>query len=114
MTSRPVALLLPQREREPGVLAADAEELRAREATIFDLPVELKRQDLEPPMAKHRRERPSDPGEELALIQRVLADTGGNRAKAARVLGISRVTLWKRMRRLTGAAPESSHSEASA
>jgi len=86
---------------------------QGNEVTIFDLPEELRRQDLEPLMAKHRRERPSDPNEELALIQRVLADTGGNRAKAARVLGISRVTLWKRLRRLTGAAPESTHSEAS-
>ena len=32
----------------------------------------------------------------------VLRDCGGNRAEAARRLGISRVTLWKRLRQLPG------------
>ena len=82
------------------------------EISIFDLPEELRRRELEPLMAKHRRERPRDPNEELALIQRVLADTGGNRAKAARVLGISRVTLWKRLRRLGAGATGHPPSEA--
>jgi PAS domain S-box-containing protein len=38
-------------------------------------------------------------------IQAVLEDTGWNRTKAAALLGISRVTLWKKMRRL-GLSPD--------
>jgi DNA-binding NtrC family response regulator len=32
-------------------------------------------------------------------LQRVLAETGGNRTEAARRLGVSRVTVWKRMKK---------------
>jgi transcriptional regulator of acetoin/glycerol metabolism len=32
------------------------------------------------------------------MIQRVLEQTGGNKAEAARRLGMSRTTLWKRLR----------------
>lgn len=38
------------------------------------------------------------PEEETALILRTLAEVGGNKAEAARRLGMSRTTLWKRMR----------------
>jgi two-component system response regulator AtoC len=37
---------------------------------------------------------------ERALIQRALDDAGGNRAEAARRLGLSRVTLLDRLKRL--------------
>ncbi len=52
--------------------------------------------------------RPTSPAEEDLVslaelqrrhIQRVLAATGGNRAEAARILGIDRSTLYRRMRR---------------
>lgn len=33
-------------------------------------------------------------------IRQALAATGGHKTKAAQLLGISRVTLWKRMKRL--------------
>jgi PAS domain S-box-containing protein len=39
-------------------------------------------------------------------IQAVLAQCGGNRAEAARRLGISRVTLWKRLKRMGAAGDE--------
>jgi DNA-binding NtrC family response regulator len=37
---------------------------------------------------------------EQTLIRRVLADTGGNRSRAARVLGINRATLYNKLRTL--------------
>jgi two-component system, NtrC family, response regulator HydG len=40
------------------------------------------------------------------VILGALARTGGNRARAADALGISRVTLWKRMKRLGVVAPD--------
>jgi transcriptional regulator with GAF, ATPase, and Fis domain len=42
---------------------------------------------------------PQTAEEEKALIERVLEETGGNKAKAARRLGMSRTTLWKRLNR---------------
>jgi len=47
--------------------------------------------------------RPSDP--EAERIVRALEKSGGSRERAAKVLGMSRVTLWRRMRAL-GLAPE--------
>ncbi|MGB9858711.1 MAG: sigma 54-interacting transcriptional regulator [Moorellaceae bacterium] len=35
---------------------------------------------------------------ELHLIQRVLKETGGNKTKAAKLLGISRSTLWRKLK----------------
>jgi transcriptional regulator with GAF, ATPase, and Fis domain len=43
---------------------------------------------------------------EPSRIQAVLAQCGGNRAEAARRLGISRVTLWKRLKRMGAAGEE--------
>ncbi|MFT3913006.1 MAG: sigma 54-interacting transcriptional regulator [Anaeromyxobacteraceae bacterium] len=53
----------------------------------------------EPPPAAARA-----PEEERAALEAALAAAGGNRTRAARALGISRVTLWKRMKRLGLAA----------
>lgn len=36
--------------------------------------------------------------DEMALIQRTLAEVNGNKAKAARCMGMSRTTLWKKLR----------------
>lgn len=44
---------------------------------------------------------PATAEDERALILRVLQDTGGNKAEAARRLGMSRTTLWKRMREMS-------------
>lgn len=46
------------------------------------------------------RRRRLSPAEQRSDIERALDETGGNRTAAAELLGISRVTLWKRMRRL--------------
>ena len=34
----------------------------------------------------------------MAIIQRTLAAAGGNKAEAARNMGMSRTTLWKKLR----------------
>ncbi|MBI1905796.1 MAG: sigma 54-interacting transcriptional regulator [Rhodocyclales bacterium] len=49
------------------------------------------------PLTHYYRSK-ATPTEEHAEIQRVLAEAGGNRAEAARRLGMSRTTLWKRLR----------------
>ncbi len=41
---------------------------------------------------------PASAEEEQVLIRSVLAECGGNRAEAARRLGMSRTTLWKRLK----------------
>jgi len=41
---------------------------------------------------------PLAPDDEASRILRVLAEAGGNRAEAARRLGMSRTTLWKRLK----------------
>ncbi|RRQ22396.1 sigma-54 interaction domain-containing protein [Thiohalobacter thiocyanaticus] len=41
---------------------------------------------------------PANDEDEWALIQQTLHETGGNKAEAARRLGMSRTTLWKRLR----------------
>jgi transcriptional regulator of acetoin/glycerol metabolism len=38
------------------------------------------------------------PAEKRALIA-ALRETGGNRSEAARILGVSRVTVWKRIKK---------------
>ena len=67
--------------------------------TLLDLPPELRS-----PPGRHTRARhgPMLTPEEQAERRRVLdalQKTGGNRSEAARILGFSRVTLWKKMRR---------------
>ncbi|MBN9463573.1 MAG: sigma 54-interacting transcriptional regulator [Burkholderiales bacterium] len=52
---------------------------------------------LSEPLTRYYRPAAA-PDEESALIRRTLAETGGNRAEAARRLGMSRTTLWKRLR----------------
>jgi DNA-binding NtrC family response regulator len=43
---------------------------------------------------------PAEGTPELRRIRNALARTGGNRDRAAKLLGLSRVTLWRRMRAL--------------
>jgi len=57
------------------------------------LPTEL----AHSPAARYYRTRLA-PRDEASRILRVLAESGGNRAEAARRLGMSRTTLWKRLK----------------
>ncbi len=47
---------------------------------------------------KQRNTRPRSSKEEKETLLRVLKRTKGNKSEAARILGISRVTLWKRLK----------------
>ena len=58
------------------------------------------------------RDRPADlkgrtRAYELELIRRAIESHGGNKANAARSLGLTRQGLWKKMRRLTAIGPDS-------
>lgn len=53
-------------------------------------------QDSIPPIRYYHR--PADTQDELDTILRTLATCGGNKAEAARKLGMSRTTLWKRLK----------------
>jgi transcriptional regulator with PAS, ATPase and Fis domain len=71
-----------------------------------DLPPDLLPRDAAEGAAEPRADdgrRPTDP--EADRILRTLERAGGSRERAARVLGISRVTLWRRMRALGIGAP---------
>jgi transcriptional regulator with PAS, ATPase and Fis domain len=72
--------------------------------TYLDLPGEIRQpqESLIPPVARSRDQA------ELAERERIVAAldrTGGNRTEAARLLGFSRVTLWKKMQRFGLQAP---------
>jgi len=81
---------------------------RGTQIQVEDLPAEL-RMPL-PPVAPERTVaatvvperqtlRPAE-GDERTIILRALNATGGSRVKAAERLGVSRTTLWRRMREL--------------
>lgn len=74
--------------------------VRGDSISLLDLPDEI-RLPVDAGPSGHRG-RPPLTTEEKAdreRLVRVLADVGGNRTEAAKVLGISRVTLWKRLRK---------------
>ncbi|WP_296639354.1 sigma 54-interacting transcriptional regulator [Thiobacillus sp. 65-1402] len=52
----------------------------------------------EPLLARPYYRPQRQPVNEAEIISRVLAESGGNKAEAARRLGMSRTTLWKRLR----------------
>ena len=68
--------------------------------TLLDLPIEIRQR----PSMTNRFEptaptlSPQDEADRLRILE-ALAQTGGNRTEAARLLGTSRVTLWKKIRK---------------
>lgn len=82
---------------------------RMERFTLDDLPVEIRHPHLaiehlaqrragaarRPPMPR----APDDPERERATIRQVLQSVGGNRERAADLLGIGRTTLWRRMKK---------------
>jgi transcriptional regulator of acetoin/glycerol metabolism len=76
---------------ESAVVTASGDRL-----ALLDLPPEFRSG------ARRQHEGPTNAGHEAQRqrIADVLREAGGNRSAAARRLGISRVALWKRMRRL--------------
>ncbi len=53
---------------------------------------------------------------EQEYVQRVLAHVAGNKSRAAQVLGIDRVSLWRKLKKLeslapSGAAPRKGYSD---
>jgi two-component system response regulator HydG len=50
------------------------------------------------PFVRHYYQPAQRAEDEMAIIQRTLAETGGNKAEAARSMGMSRTTLWKKLR----------------
>ncbi|GAB4330868.1 MAG: sigma-54 dependent transcriptional regulator [Candidatus Abyssubacteria bacterium] len=71
--------------------------------SLEELPVEIRKSDdLEPvPSIKRflRQDGHSSHERERQAIEQALADTSGNRTRAAKLLGMSRTTLWRKMKR---------------
>jgi PAS domain S-box-containing protein len=72
--------------------------------SLLDLPAELRERRaprvVRPGLdADHTPLGPEDRAERLRILD-ALSRTGGNRTEAARLLGTSRVTLWKKIRKL--------------
>ncbi len=65
-----------------------------------DLPPELFESTPDPASAAPAPPPPSAASPEATRILRALERTGGSRERAAQLLGMSRVTLWRRMREL--------------
>ncbi len=70
--------------------------------SLEELPVEIRKSDdFEPgPTVKRflRHDARSNADRERQVIEHALADTSGNRTRAARMLGMSRTTLWRKMK----------------
>ena len=62
------------------------------------LPASLKGKPAIPPRKKKAVGIPRKKGQDKEQIMDALRSAGGNKSEAARILGISRVTLWKRLK----------------
>jgi two-component system response regulator HydG len=50
-----------------------------------------------PARAAERYSAPGEPEHEVSLIRQALHQAGGNKTRAARLLGMSRSTLWAKL-----------------
>jgi DNA-binding NtrC family response regulator len=82
-----------------GVVEHAVIQCRSRRIEVCDLPTDLLR---EPAVVPGVASRPAGPvvDDERSRIFAALQRTGGNRARAARVLGIGRATLYRRLAEL--------------
>jgi probable rRNA maturation factor len=71
------------------------------ELYLGDILISMPRTEIQARVAGH------PPADEARRVLRVLEEAGGNRAEAARRLGMSRTTLWKLLKRVNagGAGP---------
>ena len=68
--------------------------------TLLDLPPELRVPSVNPQKEKtHRLLKPEEESERTRIVQ-ALQKTNGSKTEAAKLLGVSRVTLWKKLNRL--------------
>ena len=67
---------------------------------VYDLPAELKQSKLQqvPRAQSAAGGGPAGAGQEKAVILDALTENGWNRTRTAGALGISRTTLWKKMK----------------
>ncbi len=71
----------------------------SREISVDDLPEGVRTADAKPLVTDHLPSNPSMEVIERAYIQWVLAAEGGNKSKAAEVLGIDPSTLYRKLNR---------------
>jgi PAS domain S-box-containing protein len=77
-----------------ALIHCHGDEIQAR-----DLPLEISSRSLEGSQGASDQGQPSDQGEQERILA-MLEHTGGNCARAAKLLGIGRATLYRRMDRL--------------
>jgi transcriptional regulator with PAS, ATPase and Fis domain len=75
---------------------------RGQMIEFSELPMEIKRgkeSESSPDVKKlFRSNNRTNPKAERSIIEQALADASGNRTRAAKILGMSRTTLWRRMK----------------
>jgi PAS domain S-box-containing protein len=76
---------------------------------LAELPIEVRRGDDNEPISSSmniaRSAGPPTPQLERSMIEQALADTSGNRTRAAKLLGMSRTTLWRKMKEYSSGEP---------
>jgi transcriptional regulator with PAS, ATPase and Fis domain len=77
--------------------------------TLLDLPRELREPVEGSPSVPVSTQQTGEDQAERARILKALKQANGNRLKAAKLLGYSRVTLWKKLRHLGISTESSSH-----